>query len=253
MKDGYKVFDCDMHVHEPWDLWLNYIDDEFKDLNNMNTSFQGKPMGQFLVQAETETATEVEEHEEEHARLGIQHERADKYLQDGMERHFDPVSQLKAMDVEGIDQAVLYPSRGMVVAGVDYEDDALAGAIARAYNDWLADFCSTDPVRMKGVAMILVMDIEEAVRETRRVREELDLSVFIYIPTQSGAATGMTPHTTRYGRNVRSKIWQSLFMKPSSVRCPWRWRIVSSMSRTKSGQWRTSRVTPLNRCMRVCA
>ena len=31
MRDGYKVFDCDMHVHEPCDLWLNYIDDEYKD------------------------------------------------------------------------------------------------------------------------------------------------------------------------------------------------------------------------------
>ena len=80
MRDGYKVFDCDMHVHEPWDLWINYIDDEFKDrcpvgmskdLNNMNTSFQGKPMGSFLLQAETETLTEVEEHAEETARLDI--------------------------------------------------------------------------------------------------------------------------------------------------------------------------------------
>ena len=98
-------------------------------------------MGSFLLQAETETLTEVEEHAEETARLDIQHDRADKYLQDGMERHFDPVSQLKAMDVEGIDQAVLYPSRGMVVAGVDYDEDALAGAIARAWEVSCARDC----------------------------------------------------------------------------------------------------------------
>ena len=206
MRDGYKVFDCDMHVHEPWDLWLNYIDPEFKercpvgmskDLNNMNTSFQGKPMGAFLQQAETETATEVEAHVEETARLDIQHDRADKYLQDGMARHFDPVSQLKAMDVEGIDQAVLYPSRGMVVAGVDYEEDALAGAIARAYNNWLADFCSTDSQRMKGVAMILVMDIEEAVRETRRVREEFG---FVGIYLHPNPIRGRNWHDSAYDR-----------------------------------------------------
>ena len=46
-------------------------------------------MGAFLQQAETETAEgEVEAHAEETARLDIQHDRADKYLQDGMERQF---------------------------------------------------------------------------------------------------------------------------------------------------------------------
>lgn len=30
MRDGYTVFDCDMDVPVPWDLWLHYIDDTFK-------------------------------------------------------------------------------------------------------------------------------------------------------------------------------------------------------------------------------
>ena len=184
-KNGYRIFDCDMHVHEPWDLWLEYMEPEYKDRapvgtskdpNNMNTTFDGKPYGNFFAQSDAA----VDEHEEETERLGIQHQRADKYMQDGMERLFDPVSQVRAMNTEGIDRAVLYPSRGMVVAGYDYEDGQLAGAIARAYNNWLSDFCKTDAARMKGVAMILVMDIGEAIAEVRRTREELGF-VGIYL------------------------------------------------------------------------
>ena len=56
-----------------------------KYLNSMNTSFQGKPAGNCLLQAQTETAIKIDEHEEDAVRLGIQH---------------------KAMDVAGIYQAV---------------------------------------------------------------------------------------------------------------------------------------------------
>ena len=30
-KNGFKVMDSDMHVQEPFDLWLNYIDPAYKD------------------------------------------------------------------------------------------------------------------------------------------------------------------------------------------------------------------------------
>src|SRR6187401_1444072 len=31
-KGGFKVFDSDMHIMEPPDLWLRYIADEFKEI-----------------------------------------------------------------------------------------------------------------------------------------------------------------------------------------------------------------------------
>ena len=175
-KNGFKVMDCDMHVNEPWDLWLNYIDREYrdrapvgtnKDPMNMNTVLEGRELGAFLATAD------VKSHEEELARKAIYQDLAVKYLQEGVERRFDPVSQLHAMDREGLDVAMLYQSRGMPVAGVDYADGKFAAAIARAYNDWLADFCKADPARLKGVAMVLVADIEEAVNEVRRTKEEM--------------------------------------------------------------------------------
>jgi len=41
-------------------------------------------------------------------------------------------------------------------------------AIFRAYNDWLAEFCRTDPVRLKGIAMINLDDVADGVRELER-------------------------------------------------------------------------------------
>ena len=59
------------------------------------------------------------------------------------------------MDLEGIDVAVLYPSRGLFVLAVDGLDSELAAAIARAYNDWMHDFCKIDPMRMYGAGITI--------------------------------------------------------------------------------------------------
>jgi predicted TIM-barrel fold metal-dependent hydrolase len=41
----------------------------------------------------------------------------------------------------------------------------------RAYNDYIAEFCSEDPARMKGIALVNVDDPNEAVGEMKRTRE----------------------------------------------------------------------------------
>ena len=63
-----------------------------------------------------------------------------KYRQDFFEekygaagkRNFDGVSQIQAMDKEGLDVAVLFPTRGLTVLGMDALDPDFATAIARA-------------------------------------------------------------------------------------------------------------------------
>ena len=77
-------------------------------------------------------------------------------------------TQLHAMDREGLDVAALYPSIGLGIMMRDDMDPKLAAAIARAYNNWLYDFCQTDPKRLKGVAMIPLHDPNEAVKEAQR-------------------------------------------------------------------------------------
>ena len=72
------------------------------------------------------------------------------------------------MDKEGLDVAVLFPTRGLCVLGIDGLDPDFAAAIARAYNDWLHDFAQTAPDRMYGVTMVAPHDVSSAIEEIRR-------------------------------------------------------------------------------------
>src|SRR5207237_9855637 len=66
----------------------------------------------------------------------------------------------------GIPGEVLYPSQGLFYFRV--KDSALMSAIFRAYNDWLAEFCRTEPARLKGIAMINLDDVGDGIRELER-------------------------------------------------------------------------------------
>src|ERR1044071_3269573 len=84
----------------------------------------------------------------------------------------DPQQRLKDMDLEGIDTAVLFGTSPFLSLPF-VEDKDLASAIARVYNNWLAQYCSADPRRLKGVAAVAIQDPTEAVKELRRAVEVL--------------------------------------------------------------------------------
>ena len=79
---------------------------------------------------------------------------------------WDPAARLADMDSEGIDVAVLFPSIGFFV--FESPDPALQGALCRAYNNWLADYCRQSPTRLIGVALLPLVDVDESVRELER-------------------------------------------------------------------------------------
>jgi predicted TIM-barrel fold metal-dependent hydrolase len=105
-------------------------------------------------------------------------------------RGWDPPSQLAAMDREGLDIAVLFPSRGLFVLGLDTPqmigadglEPPFAAAIARAYNDWLFDFCRAAPDRLLGAGMVAPHDPDAAVVEARRCVEELGFKAIFLHP-----------------------------------------------------------------------
>ncbi len=182
---GYKVLDSDLHLTEPIDLWQRYIDPAFKAQapigNNGGVRLDGieLPGGKPLMDPVAgKWFGPLREH-----MAPLNHLYAF-----ALERNWDGVSQLEAMDREGVDQAILFPTRGLYVLGLDGSDvagergyePALADAIARAYNDWLYDFCAPDRKRLLGAAMIAPHDVAAAVAETRRCVAELGFKA-IYI------------------------------------------------------------------------
>ena len=66
----------------------------------------------------------------------------------------------------GVAGQVLHPSQGLFYFKV--ADTLLMSAIFRVYNDWLAEFCRTDPARLKGIEMINLDDVADGTRELER-------------------------------------------------------------------------------------
>jgi len=82
---------------------------------------------------------------------------------------YEPRRYVEENESDGIWGSVLYPSQGLVLYEVPVTD--VVSASMRRYNDWLADFCSEAPARLKGIAMLNVDDVDEAVTELTRSRE----------------------------------------------------------------------------------
>src|SRR5439155_349782 len=78
------------------------------------------------------------------------------------------VSTLTAMDIEGIDVAVMYGTRGRQILCHDDLKPDYAAALARAYNNWAADYCKTDPQRLKFASQPPMHDVSSADEGARR-------------------------------------------------------------------------------------
>ncbi len=144
-KQGFKVLDSDMHIVEPADLWERYIDPAYRDRAPQGLTRHPRDLavrvGSHIFPPENRSYT--------NAITPIMTQQMDVY-QESEARNWDSASQVAAMDKEGIDLAVLFPSRGLFTLGTSELEPGLATAISRAYNDWLADFCAGGNGRMFG-------------------------------------------------------------------------------------------------------
>ena len=130
-KAGFRVLDSDLHVIEPSDLYDRYLDPAFRAQAPKPTASRGAYTSQWTVGEFTFPRALGR------GRVDAE-KRAATVLKEYAAARFDAVSQLKAMDVEGLDVAVLF--RTLPVVCVDAFDPAFAQALCRAWNDWAADF-----------------------------------------------------------------------------------------------------------------
>ena len=205
MKASFRVMDSDMHVLEPPDLWQRYIAPGFRDRapagqtrfqRDLGVTLDGKQLHEYRAAPITGAGGKREYDEQDF-----------KY-RDAEEHGWDPGSQVRAMDQEGIDLAVLFPSRALFSLAVDCLDPPLAAAIARAYNDWLFDFCKGDPDRMFGAAHLAPHDVDLAVQETRRCVQELGFK-----------AVYMRPNIVN-GRNWHDRYFDPLWAECDRLNVP---------------------------------
>ncbi|MFQ5903187.1 MAG: amidohydrolase family protein [Candidatus Binatia bacterium] len=159
MKNGFKVLDSDMHVYDTPDLYLRYMDPKWGsriprgEPRERHGRIQFKLGNGPVLRPRKELLTYGE------------HRVSDRYGF-ALERGYDSVSQLEAMDREGLDVAVLF--RTSPLHCDDSFEPKYANDLCRAWNSWIADFCKEDSKRLKASALLTLHDVNLAVEETRR-------------------------------------------------------------------------------------
>ena len=154
MLHGYQIIDADSHVWEPPEMWQEYLEPAFKNF---------APTPDLRIRGEKITDKISDE-----ARI-LAAKRIVKAHPVSAINNFDSKSHVQAMSQMGVDVAFIYPSNGLWVLAVDTMTPQLAGALTRAYNSWLRDFCSYNPQMLRGVGAINLHAPEEMVSELHRI------------------------------------------------------------------------------------
>ncbi|MGH8013016.1 MAG: amidohydrolase family protein [Candidatus Binataceae bacterium] len=81
----------------------------------------------------------------------------------------EPRARVDVLDTEGLRATVLYPTIGLLYAGI--RDHDVAAATCNAYNRWVADFCNQGKGRLFAAGTVPLQDVAMAVRELHHVKE----------------------------------------------------------------------------------
>jgi len=182
VRGGYTIIDADGHVQEPADLWERWLDPAFLDDApergpDGEWRWRGNPVTDGLAPAvKAEFGRKTREHYAEYLAMG-----------------WNPESQILAMDRMGIDTAYLYPTMGLFLWHQHDLPPALATAMTRAYNDWLADFAAYDATRLRPVTALSLLDVDAALAEARRAIETRETRAVYVRPNPVGDRTIASP------------------------------------------------------------
>jgi len=191
MRDGFKVIDADRHVLEPSDLYARYLPEKFRGRvriegpNQTVRYVDGAPVSDSERRPGRVT--------QDFGYIFSSSQRWRETFADALAARFDPASNLRDMDREGIDVSVLFPTLGLYIMWRDNIDPELSAAICRAYNSWLAEYCSYDKKRLHGVALIPLQDPARALTELRHAREKLGLVGIFWRPNKLCGRTLSSP------------------------------------------------------------
>ncbi|TMK62231.1 MAG: amidohydrolase [Actinobacteria bacterium] len=181
MRNGYRIVDVDGHVQEPADLWERWLDPELLPdapvLGANGWTWRGQPVTTKLSDSVRATfAAQTRQHYADFLAAG-----------------WSAASQLDAMDRMGVDVSYLYPTMGLFLWHQDDLPAALATGMTRAYNDWLHDFCHLEPSRLRPVTALSLMDVDTAVGEARRGREQYGTAAVYLRPNPVQGRTLASP------------------------------------------------------------
>ena len=144
--EDFVVCDADMHVMEPADLWQRYMTPEYRHaapvgMTELKRDIRVKVKSQVLLRAGPVRPLK----ERGGSGIGWRPDQEAAYGE-AEARGWDAQAQLDAMDREGVDLTVLFPTRGLFTLGLDVlarrhrgaapqqqcEGDRIRGAVSHA-------------------------------------------------------------------------------------------------------------------------
>ena len=171
------IVDADSHFFEPLDLWEQYVEHKYKEralrvLRDEATGLEtvvidGKPSalppGTFRLIVGFGQPADLP---------------ASFTFREGPVGAYDMAQRIQWLDAEGIDKQLIYPSMA-VIWEAEVDDPEIAAVYCRAYNNWAWEVCGPYADRLLPGAHISLRDVDEAVRELRRVARMGFRGVFI--------------------------------------------------------------------------
>ncbi len=190
-----RLISADSHVMEPANFWVERLDNKFKDRAPRVVPRQD---GEGLVMIAPDIAPFP-------VAAGFGTGRSGEALKEHMKKGYeaarpsgwDPAERLKDQDIDGVEAEVLYTTLGLPLFRL--RDAELQRACFRMYNDWLVEFCSYNPQRLIGTALISLADIGEGVKELERCATRGLRGAMIW---------GPPPEDRPYNSLVYDSLWQ---------------------------------------------
>ena len=162
----YRVISSDNHIFEPADLWTSRIESRFRDRAPHVVRLEDGSDWFFCDGLQMASGASVG------AQAGRRFDEPENLsfastYEEILPGGYIPEEQVRDMDADGIDVGILYPTVSLGFY-TRISDSELLTALFRTYNDWLAEFCSPFPDRLKGIAMLNTDDVEVGVKELER-------------------------------------------------------------------------------------
>jgi hypothetical protein len=179
MNNGFLVIDADRHVMEPSDLWDRYLEPEFKGRVRITGPFQSRRYvdGRSVSDSDQLPRDRTYDEEAMSAALFTEDPLYRSVFGDSVTRGFDPASNLRDMDREGVDVHLIIP--GTFAYAVSALDASLALEIYAAYHRYLEAYCGPAPDKLKATILVSGADpawsaaeiAKEAYRTGKTVRQ----------------------------------------------------------------------------------
>src|SRR5215472_7136404 len=174
MKNGLLVIDADSHIFEPAVVWEKYLDPAYRVAARSAFYYHEDEFaaGVILNGRQAPLMHSGRINRSAIWRPGMTPEEIGA-MDPNRPHPINPGANIAAarladMDEMGVDKALIFPTLfGEYFPAVENPDVALA--LARAYNDWVRDFCSAAPQRLFPAAILPLQDVGFAIQELQRV------------------------------------------------------------------------------------